>query len=98
MSIQSDLTDLSVALTLAATAQNLRTANNGAGFLLIQNPTTNIGLGSIWVAFGKDAVQASPSIEIQPGQTMIFEGSVIPRQRVSVIGPTTNMPITAWGG
>src|SRR5215207_7927550 len=93
---QGDLTDRSGTVTTGGTAQTVLAVNASRKYLLVQNPSSNSG--TMWVAFGQAAVQASPSIELAPGAGLVFEGGFVPTDSVSAIGPTTCMPFTIWEG
>lgn len=64
-------------------------------YLLIQNPSD--ATEAFWIAFGGvTATLDSPSIEVAPGATYIFEGEFIPPDDISVIAATTGAKFTIW--
>jgi hypothetical protein len=93
---QGAVTNRSGTITAGGSAQQLAAANTGRRYLLVQNPSN--APGSLWIDFGVNAVQASPSIEIAVGVTYELEGSFVPTSSVSIIGPTTGQAFTAKEG
>lgn len=69
--------------TATGSSQTLVLRNTGRKYLLIQNPSTNVN--TLWIAFEAAAVQASPSVEIPPGATMLWEGEFKPSQQINLI-------------
>lgn len=84
------LTDRSGTISAGGTAQQLAAANVDRHYLFILNLSTSV----LWINFGIDAVQGSPSIplaaatneEMGDGGALVFEGSFVPSQAVSIIG------------
>lgn len=85
------LTDRSGTITAGGTAQTAVPASRGRVLLLIQNPSSEVE--SLWFSTEGTATAASPSIELQPGQTYESAG-IVPTGAVSVIAATTNHPFT----
>lgn len=96
VTLSGKLTNRSVTITAGGTAQDAATARTGRKYLLIQNPSGSGG--TAWVRFGADAVQASPSIEIQAGGSYESPPHFCPNERVSVIHPTTSAKLTILEG
>lgn len=90
------LTNRSGTIATGATAQSMMSANSARRYLLIQNPTT--GTESFWINFTTTAVRSQPSIEFAPGVTLVWEGSFIPTEAVSVIAATTGTAFVAKEG
>jgi hypothetical protein len=93
------MTDRSGAITTGGTSQEVMAANTSRKSLLI----VNISDTQLWVNFGTNAVQDSPSIPLEAasstgaadGGSIEFEGSVIPTQAINIIGPTTGKKFVA---
>ncbi len=89
----STRTNRSGTITTGGAAQNLMPANASRKYLLLQNPST--ATESLWFTeLGVDAVQAPPSMELQPGQS--YESALdVPVTAISIIAATTGHAFTA---
>lgn len=88
------MADLSGTITSGGDAQDIAGFNPARRSIYIQN----ISDTPMWVAFGVDATEASPSIYIPDGEDLTLgEGyrELIVR-RISVIGATTGKAFTAF--
>jgi hypothetical protein len=93
---QGTLFDWSGMIAVGGTAEEALPANDGRRYLLIQNPSSN---GSaLWVAFGQPSIQASPSVELLPGATLVFEAGFVPTEGVWVVASIANLAYTMWEG
>lgn len=87
------ITDRSGTITTGATAQTIAAANATRRYLLIANVSDIV----LWVNFGATAVADQPSIPLKAcaaagdgsGGSIVFEGSYVPSDLVSLIGATT---------
>ena len=82
---QGPLNDASNVIAASGVAQTALTAGGPRTYLIIQN----VGTTDFWMNFGADATAARGSIKIKGGDnlgTMVFEGSFICSQRISIIG------------
>ncbi len=93
---QGLLTNRSGTVAAGGAAQQAAPANPERRYLLVQNPTASPD--TLWVRFGATATAASPSIELPPGATLVFEAEFVPTDSVSVIAATPGTPFTAWEG
>jgi hypothetical protein len=84
-------TDQSATLTTGGVAETVVLANADRRYLLIQNVDTTENL---WVNFGASAVDAETSILLTPYGSLVFDGSFITTQYVSVYAETTGHPFT----
>lgn len=94
--VSSTLINRSGTITSGGVAQVAASANTSRRYLLIQNPT--VGSESFWISPDTTAIINSPSIEIPPGMTLIFDGSFVPTGAVSVIATTTGTKFTVKEG
>lgn len=85
-------TNKSGTITVGGTAQSAAAARKGRSYFFLQNPSTETE--SLWFSLDATAVAASPSIELQPGQSY-ESGAVVPIGAVSVIAATTGHKFTA---
>lgn len=86
-------TNRSGSITTGGSAQSAAAANAARNYLLIQNKTT--AAESFWVnCRGADAVADSPSVEVAPGVTLMYEGGFVPTGAISVIAATTGTKFT----
>lgn len=91
-----NLTDpASNAITAGGTDQTAYAANLVRKYLLIQNLDSTEPL---WVNFGAPATEDAPSIRLDAGAGMVWEGSFVPTQAVHVIAATTAHAFTAKEG
>lgn len=87
-------TPVNRSVTCTGSAQTAAAANTARRWLIVQNPGSNGG--SIWFRLdGTAAAQASPAIELLPGQTWETSATFIPGGLVSVIG-TAGLVVTVW--
>lgn len=89
-------TDRSGTVTAGGTAQDAAAANTARRYLLIVNPKSSTT--RLWFNLGTTAVQASPSIALDPGDSFVQEGMYVDTGRVSIIGPTTGAAFTVKEG
>jgi hypothetical protein len=97
------ITDRSGTITSGGTAQQAAAANASRRYLFIQNPGAPGQFDTapavpLWVNFGVTAVAAQPSIRINAGQTLVFDGRFVPVGTVSVIAATTSTPFVIKEG
>lgn len=85
-------TNRSGTITTGGTAQNAAAEKKGRSYFFLQNPSTETE--SLWFSMDTTAVAASPSIELQPGQSY-ESGSTVSIGAVSVIAATTGHKFTA---
>ena len=83
----------SAALTLGGTAEDALAANTSRRYLLIHNIDASEVL---WMRIGADAAaDRVGNIKINAGGSVVFEGTFIPTERISVIAATTGHNFTA---
>jgi len=87
------VTNRSGSITTGGTAQQAAASNASRKYLMIQNKTT--ASESFWFSTDATAVADSPSVEVPPGMTFLFEGTFVPSGAVSVIAATTGTKFTA---
>lgn len=87
--LQGPLTDRSGTVAAGPASTTVMAANNSRRYLFILNPTlADGGSGStLRIEFGAAAVNASPSIPLDPGQSFVMESQMIDIQAVNIIGP-----------
>lgn len=88
------VTDHSGTVTTGGVAQSLMAANPGRRFLFIQN----VSVGSLWINFTTTAVANPPSIHIPTGTSLMFDGSFVSSEAVSIFGATTGWAFVAKQG
>lgn len=89
------LTDASSTITTGGTAQEAVASNADRVFLQIVCPLH--ATESIYFSLvGTAAVDAAGSIELQAGDSVIYDGTFVPSDAVSVIAATTGTPFTIW--
>jgi len=90
--LNGTFTDGSGTITTGGAAQTVFAVNASRKYLLLVNNST----GPLWVNFTTTAVQAQPSIQLQPyGGTMLMSSGAISTELVSIIGATTAQSFTA---
>lgn len=89
------ITDRSVAVTLGGTAEDLMVVNLARKYLLIINDDP---AEDLWFDFGVNAVAASPSMLLSPGESFVMEASFVTSDRVSILAATTAHAVTAKEG
>lgn len=80
-----NLSDASGAIATGGVAQEACEANESRTYLLIQN----VSAYDMWVDFGATAVANSPSIRLPATAAIVFEGTVVPSDAVSIYCATT---------
>lgn len=90
------LTDRSGTITLGGTAQNAAAALLTRKYLYIENPIT--ATERLWFSTVAAAVQDSPSISLEPGQSYENPAHFCPTGAVSVIAATTAHKFTIREG
>lgn len=88
------LTDRSGAITEGGTAQELAPANTDRRYLFIHNRSDL----SLWVNFGSDASDEPSSYLIAAGASLVFEGSFVPSDAVSIYAEVAGKSFTAKEG
>jgi len=78
-------------ITTGGTAQTLSAANSARNGFWIQNQSA----GSLWIYELGAATQASPSLEIKPGQLYEYPAGGVPASAISIIGATTGQVFAA---
>lgn len=94
MTVRGGFKDGSGSIAVAATAQDVFSANSGRNYLLIQNVST----ADLWVNYGVTAVADQPSIKLEAGASIVFECGFIPTGRVSITGATLGQKFVAKEG
>lgn len=89
------LSDLSSTITTGGQSQKPGPKRKGRKFLYIENPSD--AEESLFVAFSKDATTGSPSMEIEPGGHLAWNGDA-PENEVHVVAATTDHAFTMWEG
>lgn len=90
------LTNRSGTITAGGTAQAAVAANTSRNYLLIRNPID--ATEALWINLTGTATAASPSLRLDAGDILTFEGSFVPTNAVSVIAATTGHAFTIWEG
>ena len=86
------LTNRSGTITAGGTAQQLMAANAVRSYLFVQNVSNN----DLWINFTTTAVQAQPSIRLEPGDAFEMSGAgFVSTELVSIIGSSTGQAFTA---
>lgn len=87
--------DHSGTILVAGSAQTILASNTNRKYLLIQNNS----MIPLWVDFGIAAVEAAPSIRLQPlGGAIVMESTFVSTQTISIIGATAGAAFTAKEG
>lgn len=77
--------DASGAVTTGGVAQTACAANEARVYLLLQN----VSAYDMWANFGVDAIANAPSIKLPPNGAIVFEGSFVPQDTVSIYCAST---------
>lgn len=101
-SFRGTLTDRSGTITTGGSPQTLAASNAARNYLLIVNVSDTV----LWVNFDVAATNGSPSIPLQAasvnggsdGGVLIFEGTFVSTDSVSIYGPTTGKAFVAKEG
>jgi hypothetical protein len=96
------MTDRSGTITTGGSHQTLAAENLNRNYLLV----VNVSNTTLWVNFGVNATGASPSIPLQAassdgaadGGVLVFEGTFVPTDSVSIYGATTGKAFVAKEG
>lgn len=78
------------AMVAGATAQTILLENAGRRLFFFQN----VSAEDIWVNFGVVAVADAPSIKVPTMTSLVFSGSAVPGDFVSIIAATTGSKYT----
>ena len=89
------MADLSGSITSGGTAQIVGGFNPARKGLVVQVPDTE---EVVWLNFGGTAAAASPSIAVQPGETLVLgqEFRELIVRPISIFGATTAKKFTAF--
>jgi hypothetical protein len=83
--IRTSFTDHSGTITSPAVSIPLMSANPDRQYLLVQNPI-NLQSADLWINFGSTATDSQPSIQIRPGEKLVFEGTSAPIEFITIFG------------
>lgn len=92
----SNMMDASGTIAAANTAQEALAARDYRQYLLIIAMDTNVG--TVWVNFGMDAAAGAGSIPLAPGDSLVYEGTYVPYESISVLGGTVGDAFTIKEG
>ena len=93
------IADASGAITTGGTAQTALAAQYQRRYLFILNPST--ATETLWINLVGTATvngEATGSVPMAPGQSFVWEDSLVPANAISVLGATTGHKFTIYVG
>lgn len=90
------VTNRSVTVAAGGTREQAAPSNTARRFLYLENPITETERA--WFSLVGNANAGSPSLSLEPGQSITYDGTFIPTGAVDVLAATTGHKITVWEG